>query len=67
MKGHALSSLGDHDQAVSAYQEALKLAPEDPYVRHLVVAATAMPGSKRAPEELSAPFSMAMRTASKTI
>jgi predicted TPR repeat methyltransferase len=51
MKGHALSSLGDHDQAVMAYQEALKLAPEDPYVRHLVVAATAMPGSKRAPEE----------------
>jgi predicted TPR repeat methyltransferase len=51
MKGHALSSLGDHDQAVIAYQEALKLAPEDPYVRHLVVAATAMPSSKRAPEE----------------
>ncbi len=51
MKGHALSSLGDHDQAVVAYQEALKLAPEDPYVRHLVVAATAMPSSKRAPEE----------------
>ncbi len=51
MQGHALSSLGDHDQAVVAYQEALKLAPEDPYVRHLVVAATAMPSSKRAPEE----------------
>ncbi len=51
MKGHALSSLGDHDKAVIAYQEALKLAPEDPYVRHLVVSATAAPGSKRAPEE----------------
>jgi predicted TPR repeat methyltransferase len=51
MKGHALSSLGDHDQAIVAYQEALKLAPEDPYVRHLVVSAIAMPGSKRAPEE----------------
>jgi predicted TPR repeat methyltransferase len=51
MQGHALSSLGEHDQAVIAYQEALKLAPEDPYVRHLVVSATAMPGSKRAPDE----------------
>jgi predicted TPR repeat methyltransferase/thioredoxin-like negative regulator of GroEL len=50
MKGHALSSLGDHGQAVIAYQEALKLAPEDPYVRHLVVSSTAMPDSKRAPE-----------------
>ena len=51
MKGHALSSLGDHDQAAIAYQEALKLAPEDPYVRHLVVSATAIPDSKRAPDD----------------
>jgi predicted TPR repeat methyltransferase/thioredoxin-like negative regulator of GroEL len=51
MKGHSLSSLGDHDQAVIAYQEALKLAPEDPYVRHLVVSATAMVDPRRAPED----------------
>jgi predicted TPR repeat methyltransferase len=50
MKGHALSSLGRHDEAATAYTEALKLGPEDPYVRHLVVSAGAMPGSKRAPE-----------------
>jgi predicted TPR repeat methyltransferase len=51
MKGHSLSSLGDHDQAVIAYQEALKLAPEDPYVKHLVVSATAMADPKRAPDD----------------
>jgi predicted TPR repeat methyltransferase len=51
MKGHSLSSLGEHDQAVIAYQEALKLAPEDPYVRHLVLSATAMVDPKRAPED----------------
>lgn len=48
--GHALSSLGRHDEAAIAYQDALKLGPEDPYVRHLVVASGAMPNSKRAPE-----------------
>jgi predicted TPR repeat methyltransferase len=51
MKGHALSSLGDHDRAMIAYQDALKLGPEDPYVRHLVVSSGAMPDSKRAPED----------------
>ena len=50
MKGHALSSLGRHDEAAETYREALKLGPEDPYVRHLVVASGAMPGAKRAPE-----------------
>ena len=50
MKGHALSSLGDHDQAADAYQEALKLAPEDPYVRHLVASSSSMVESKRAPD-----------------
>jgi predicted TPR repeat methyltransferase len=50
MKGHALSSLGEHEQAALAYQDALKLAPEDPYVRHLVVSSTALLDSKRAPE-----------------
>ena len=50
LKGHALSSLGRHDEAAGAYQDALKLGPEDPYVRHLVVSSGAMPDSKRAPE-----------------
>jgi predicted TPR repeat methyltransferase len=51
MKGHSLSSLGEHDQAVIAYQDALKLAPEDPYVRHLVASATAIADPKRAPDD----------------
>jgi predicted TPR repeat methyltransferase len=51
MQGHALSSVGNHDQAILAYQEALKLAPEDPYVRHLVASATAIADPKRAPED----------------
>jgi predicted TPR repeat methyltransferase len=51
MKGHALSSLGDHEHAAIAYQDALKLGPEDHYVRHLVAASTAMRDSKRAPDE----------------
>jgi len=50
LKGHALSSLGKHNEAATAYQDALKLGPEDSYVRHLVVASGAMPESKRAPE-----------------
>jgi Flp pilus assembly protein TadD len=33
--GHALSSLGRHTEAADAYAEALKLGPDDPYVRHL--------------------------------
>jgi predicted TPR repeat methyltransferase len=51
MEGHALSSLGRHDEAARAYQDALKLGPDDPYVRHLVVSSGAMPDSKRAPED----------------
>jgi predicted TPR repeat methyltransferase len=51
LKGHALSTIGRHDEAAAAYQDALKLGPEDPYVRHLVVASGAMPGQNRAPEE----------------
>jgi predicted TPR repeat methyltransferase len=50
LKGHALSSLGRHDEAAVAYQDALKLGPEDDYVRHLVVSSGAMPDSRRAPE-----------------
>jgi predicted TPR repeat methyltransferase len=49
LKGHALSSLGRHGEATAAYAEALKLAPEDPYVRHLVAAAGLRPQSTRAP------------------
>ncbi|MFL5283852.1 MAG: methyltransferase domain-containing protein [Rhodopila sp.] len=50
MKGHALSSLGRHEEAAAAYQEAYKLGPNDPYVRHLVVASGALPDANRAPE-----------------
>jgi predicted TPR repeat methyltransferase len=51
LKGHALSSLGRHDEASDAYGEALKLGPEDPYVRHLVAAAGVLPSATRAPPE----------------
>ena len=51
LKGHALSSLGRHDEAVDAYAEALKLGPDDPYVRHLVAAAGAVLGASRAPAD----------------
>lgn len=49
--GHALSSLGRHEDAAEAYAEALKLAPEDPYVRHLVTASGILPSASRAPAE----------------
>ncbi|MGA3002948.1 MAG: methyltransferase domain-containing protein [Acetobacteraceae bacterium] len=39
LKGHALSSLGRHEAAALAYNEALKLAPGDAHLRHLAVAA----------------------------
>ena len=51
MKGHALSSLGRHDEAAFAYQEAYKLGPHDAYVRHLVTASGALPDAKRAPPD----------------
>ncbi|MBV9537673.1 MAG: methyltransferase domain-containing protein [Acidisphaera sp.] len=47
--GHALSSLCRHEDAAEAYAEALKLAPEDPYVRHVVRASGLLPQSARAP------------------
>ncbi len=50
MQGHALSSLGQHSQAASAYQEARKLGPEDEHVRHLVMSSGLMTNSVRAPE-----------------
>jgi predicted TPR repeat methyltransferase len=49
--GHALSSIGQHEAAGTAYAEALKLAPEDPYIRHLVAASGRLPGAGRAPQE----------------
>ena len=49
--GHALSSLGRHGEAFDAYSDALKLAPEDPYVRHLGRAAGMLPEADRAPPE----------------
>jgi predicted TPR repeat methyltransferase len=48
-RGHALSSLGQQAEAADAYQEALKLGPEDPYMRHLVAATGAISDSDRAP------------------
>ncbi len=47
--GHALSNLGRHAEAVEAYGEAARLAPEDQYVRHLVSAAGVLPSEPRAP------------------
>ncbi|MEJ0016061.1 MAG: methyltransferase [Acetobacteraceae bacterium] len=49
LKGHALSSLGHHSEAAEAYAEALKLGPEDRYVRHLAAAAGIVSGADRAP------------------
>lgn len=49
--GHALSNLGRHDDASEAYHAAFRLAPEDPYVRHLVAAAGSLPGEARAPAD----------------
>jgi predicted TPR repeat methyltransferase len=37
------------DAAVEAYQDARKLAPEDPYLRHLLAAAGRLPADDRAP------------------
>jgi predicted TPR repeat methyltransferase len=51
LKGHALSSLGQHDEAAEAYAEALKLGPDDPYVRHLVAASGSLPSAPRASVE----------------
>ncbi|MEO8714531.1 MAG: methyltransferase domain-containing protein [Acetobacteraceae bacterium] len=51
MKGHALSSLARHEEAAEAYAEALKLGPDDPYVRHLVAASGALTHAERAPAD----------------
>jgi predicted TPR repeat methyltransferase len=55
--GHARSSLGRHAEAVEAYEEARKLAAEDPYVRHLAAAAGLAPNARKAaPEYIEAVF-----------
>ncbi len=51
MLGHALSSLGRHEAAGDAYAEALKLAPEDAYVRHLVAASGRLPPAEQAADD----------------
>jgi predicted TPR repeat methyltransferase len=51
LKGHAQSSLGLHTEAADSYAEALKLCPDDPYVRHLVAAGGLLPGVNRAPAD----------------
>lgn len=51
LRGHTLSSLGSHAEAADAYAAALKLAPNDPYVRHLVAASGHVPGATRAPDD----------------
>jgi predicted TPR repeat methyltransferase len=51
LMGHALSSQGRHAEASDAYAEALKLGPNDPYVRHLVASSGNLPSAARAPVE----------------
>ncbi len=51
LMGHALSSLGRHAEAADAYAEALKLGPDDPYVRHLAAATGIQSNATRAPVE----------------
>jgi len=51
LKGHALSNLGRHEEAAEAYADALKLGPDDAYVRHLVAASGAVAAAPRAPIE----------------
>ena len=47
--GHGCSKLGRHAEAAEHYQDALRMAPEDPYVRHLVRAAGLLPDIEHAP------------------
>jgi tetratricopeptide (TPR) repeat protein len=58
IKGHALASLGDHEGSVFAYQEALKLEPNNPYARHAVMAAAGLPRGAQpaAPDFIRAMF-----------
>jgi len=51
LRGHALSSLGRHEEAALAYNDALKLAPGDAYVRHLAASAGIASSAPRAPDD----------------
>jgi predicted TPR repeat methyltransferase len=51
LKGHALSKLGRDEEAAEAYKEALKLGPDDPYVRHLVASSGWLPEASTAPPD----------------
>jgi predicted TPR repeat methyltransferase len=51
LRGHTLSSLGRHEEAALAYNEALKLAPGDGYVRHLAASAGTASTAVKAPHE----------------
>jgi predicted TPR repeat methyltransferase len=51
LRGHALSSLDRHEEAARAYNEAAKLAPADPYVRHLAATSGITAGEARAPDD----------------
>ena len=51
MTGHALCNLGRHDEALIAYQDGLKLDPEDRHMRLLVVLSGLSPDLTQAPED----------------
>jgi len=48
LKAHALAKLGRGDEASEAIAEALKLGPDDPYVRHLGAVSGSLPRPGRA-------------------
>jgi predicted TPR repeat methyltransferase len=57
LRGHALTYLGRTPEADRAYADALALAPEDPYLRHLVASAGhAPPPERAAPDYVRAVF-----------
>ncbi len=49
LMGHALCGLGRHEEAADAYADALRLAPNDPIVRRMMVAADIRPDATRVP------------------
>ncbi|HVY16497.1 MAG TPA: methyltransferase [Rhodopila sp.] len=50
MKGHALASLGRHEEAGRAYLDALKLDPEDAHLKYLVASSSLSPNAGQTPE-----------------
>ena len=51
LRGHALASIGRHDEAAISYAEALKFGSADPYIQYLASAAGLLPSIDRAPLE----------------